>query len=108
MKMIMAIIQPFKLDEATRALARIPQFPGVTVTPARGLGGEQLSGGGGLADLDYFVDKVRVEVVVDDELVEPVIEAIARAAQTGRDGDGFVFIAPVERSISIATWERAS
>jgi nitrogen regulatory protein PII len=105
MKMVLAFVQPFKLDEVTVNLEAIPLFPGMTVGAVRGFGREhtevpsQVMG----ERLEDFTDKVQVETIVRDDQVDAVIDAIARAAHTGRYGDGMIFVLPVERSIRIAT-----
>jgi len=107
MKKIEAIIKPFKLDEVKEALHEIG-LQGITVTEAKGFGRQK-----GHTELyrgaEYVVDflpKVKLEVVVADSLVDRVVEAIAQAAQTGRIGDGKIFIMPVEEAIRIRTGER--
>lgn len=103
--MVLSFVQPFKLDDVTRNLEQIAQFPGMTVGAVRGFGREHteftpVSVGEKLED---FTDKVQIETIVHDEQVDAVINAIARAAHTGRYGDGMIFVLPVERSIRIAT-----
>jgi nitrogen regulatory protein P-II 1 len=107
MKKIEAIIKPFKLDEVKEALHEIG-VSGITVTEAKGFGRQK-----GHTELyrgaEYVVDflpKVKLEVVVDDSLAERVVEAIMAAAQTGRIGDGKIFILPVEGAVRIRTGER--
>ena len=107
MKMIVAIVKPFKLDDVKEALQEIG-VQGITVTEARGVGRQK-----GHTELhrgaEYVVDflpKVRLEVVVDDAMAEKTIEAIVTAAQTGRIGDGKIFVIPVEDVIRIRTGER--
>lgn len=107
MKKIEAIIKPFKLDDVKEALQEIG-LTGITVTEARGFGRQK-----GHTELyrgaEYVVDflpKVKIEVVVADDLVEKTIEAIVAAAQTGRIGDGKIFVFPVEDVIRIRTGER--
>ena len=109
MKKIEAIIKPFKLDEVKEALHDVG-VSGITVTEARGFGRQK-----GHTELyrgaEYVVDflpKVKLEVVVDDALVDRVVEAIASAAQTGRIGDGKIFVIPVEAAIRIRTGERGA
>lgn len=104
MKKIEAIIKPFKLDDVREAIAEVG-ITGMTVTEVKGFGRQK-----GHTELyrgaEYVVDflpKMRVEVVVPDETVEPVIEAIIKAANTGKIGDGKVFVTPVERAIRIRT-----
>ncbi|MBI1384525.1 MAG: P-II family nitrogen regulator [Rhizobiales bacterium] len=106
MKKIEAIIKPFKLDEVKEALQEIG-LQGITVTEAKGFGRQK-----GHTELyrgaEYVVDflpKVKVEVVLADEMVEKAIEAIKGAAQTGRIGDGKIFILNVEDAIRIRTGE---
>ena len=107
MKKIEAIVKPFKLDEVKEALQEIG-LQGMTVTEAKGFGRQK-----GHTELyrgaEYVVDflpKVKVEVVMDDALVEQAIEAIQQAAQTGRIGDGKIFVSPVDEVIRIRTGEK--
>ena len=88
MKKIEAIIKPFKLDEVKEALQEVG-LQGITVTEAKGFGRQ----------------KVKVEVVLSDEAVEPAIEAIRKAAQTGRIGDGKIFVSNIEEVVRIRTGE---
>jgi nitrogen regulatory protein P-II 1 len=108
-KKIEAIIKPFKLDEVKEALHEVG-VSGITVTEAKGFGRQK-----GHTELyrgaEYIVDflpKVRLEVVVDDDLAPRVIEAIQTSAQTGRIGDGKIFVYAVEDAIRIRTGERGS
>lgn len=107
MKKIEAIIKPFKLDDVKEALQEIG-LTGITVTEARGFGRQK-----GHTELyrgaEYVVDflpKVKIEVIVMDDMVEKTIEAIVGAAQTGRIGDGKIFVSPIEDVIRIRTGER--
>ncbi len=107
MKKIEAIIKPFKLDDVKEALQEIG-LQGITVVEARGFGRQK-----GHTELyrgaEYVVDflpKVKIEVVVVDAMVEKTIEAIVAAAQTGRIGDGKIFVSPIEDAIRIRTGER--
>ena len=107
MKKIEAIIKPFKLDEVKEALHEVG-VSGITVTEAKGFGRQK-----GHTELyrgaEYVVDflpKVKLEVVVEDDLAARVVEAIAAAAQTGRIGDGKIFVSPVEAALRIRTGER--
>lgn len=109
MKKIEAIIKPFKLDDVKEALQELG-LQGITVVEARGFGRQK-----GHTELyrgaEYVVDflpKVKVEVIVEDDQVEKIIEAIVAAAQTGRIGDGKIFVLPVEDVIRIRTGERGS
>lgn len=103
--MVLAFVQPFKLDTVTRNLAEVPRFPGMTVGAVRGFGREHAEFAPQTIEekLEDFTDKVQIETVVHDEQVDVVIDAIARAAHTGRYGDGMIFVLPVERSVRIAT-----
>ncbi|MCB9948506.1 MAG: P-II family nitrogen regulator [Rhodospirillaceae bacterium] len=109
MKKVEAIIKPFKLDEVKEALHEVG-IKGITVTEAKGFGRQK-----GHTELyrgaEYVVDflpKVKVEVVMDDDLVERAIEAIQQAAQTGRIGDGKIFVSPVEEVVRIRTGEKGA
>ncbi|HTN52048.1 MAG TPA: P-II family nitrogen regulator [Anaeromyxobacter sp.] len=107
MKKVEAIIKPFKLDEVKQALSEVG-VAGLTATEVKGFGRQK-----GHTELyrgaEYVVDflpKVKVEVVVSDNLVGRVVEVIERAAKTGRIGDGKIFVVPVEEVIRIRTGER--
>jgi nitrogen regulatory protein P-II 1 len=109
MKKIEAIIKPFKLDDVKEALHEVG-VSGITVTEAKGFGRQK-----GHTELyrgaEYVVDflpKVKLEVVVDDALAPRVVEAIAAAAQTGRIGDGKIFVTSIESAVRIRTGERDS
>ncbi|MGK5020892.1 P-II family nitrogen regulator [Janthinobacterium lividum] len=106
MKQITAIIKPFKLDEVREALADV-NVTGLTVTEVKGFGRQK-----GHTELyrgaEYVVDflpKVKVEVVVDDSISELVVDAIIKAARTGKIGDGKIFVRDVEQVIRIRTGE---
>ena len=109
MKKIEAIIKPFKLDEVKEALQEVG-LQGITVTEAKGFGRQK-----GHTELyrgaEYVVDflpKVKVEVVLPDELVDRAVEAIRNAAQTGRIGDGKIFVLSVEQAVRIRTGDRGA
>jgi nitrogen regulatory protein P-II 1 len=109
MKKIESIIKPFKLDEVKEALHEIG-IKGITVTEAKGFGRQK-----GHTELyrgaEYVVDflpKVKVEVVLEDDLVERAVEAIQQAAHTGRIGDGKIFVTTVDEAIRIRTGERGA
>lgn len=109
MKLVLAFVQPFKLDDVTMELERISGFPGLSVAPVRGFGGERLNKSDSQDDtLEDFSDKVQIEAVVPDHQVDEVIASIAHAAHTGRYGDGMIFILPVERTFRIATLTEGS
>ena len=106
MKQVTAIIKPFKLDEVREALAEVG-VNGLTVTEVKGFGRQK-----GHTELyrgaEYVVDflpKIRVEMVVSDDRVVGVIDAIVKAARTGKIGDGKIFVTPVEQAIRIRTSE---
>ena len=109
MKKIEAIIKPFKLDEVKEALHELG-LQGITVLEAKGFGRQK-----GHTELyrgaEYVVDflpKVKIELVVDDGMVERAIEAITQAAKTGRIGDGKIFVTSVEDAIRVRTGERGA
>ena len=106
MKKIEAIIKPFKLDEVKEALQEVG-LQGITVTEAKGFGRQK-----GHTELyrgaEYVVDflpKVKIEVVVDDSMADQVVDAIIKAARTGKIGDGKIFVQNVEQVIRIRTGE---
>ncbi len=106
MKQVTAIIKPFKLDEVREALAEVG-VNGLTVTEVKGFGRQK-----GHTELyrgaEYVVDflpKIRVEMVVVDGAVDGVIEAIVKAARTGKIGDGKIFVSSVEQAVRIRTGE---
>ena len=106
MKMVMAVIKPFKLDDVREALSA-QGVAGITVTEVKGFGRQK-----GHTELyrgaEYVVDflpKVKLETAVDDDVVERVIEAIEQSARTGKIGDGKIFVADLEQVIRIRTGE---
>jgi|UniRef100_UPI004048E744 nitrogen regulatory protein P-II 2 len=106
MKLITAIIKPFKLDEVREALSEVG-VSGITVTEVKGFGRQK-----GHTELyrgaEYVVDflpKVKVEAAVEDDIVERAIEAIEKSAKTGKIGDGKIFVSPIEHVIRIRTGE---
>ena len=106
MKLVTAVIKPFKLDEVREALSAIG-VQGITVTEVKGFGRQK-----GHTELyrgaEYVVDflpKVKVEVIVADSLVERAIDSIVKAARTGKIGDGKIFITAVEQVVRIRTGE---
>jgi nitrogen regulatory protein P-II 1 len=107
MKYVWAIIKPFKLDEVKEALSSIG-VQGLTVSEVKGFGRQK-----GHTELyrgaEYVVDflpKVKVEIIVGDELASQVVETIERSARTGRIGDGKIFVMPMEEVVRIRTGER--
>ncbi|MFC3681832.1 P-II family nitrogen regulator [Bacterioplanoides pacificum] len=106
MKLITAVVKPFKLDDVREALSEIG-VQGITVTEVKGFGRQK-----GHTELyrgaEYVVDflpKVKIEVAVDEDLAEKVIEAITKAANTGKIGDGKIFVTSLEQVIRIRTGE---
>jgi nitrogen regulatory protein P-II 1 len=106
MKKIEAVVKPFKLDEVRESLAEVG-VSGLTVTDVKGFGRQK-----GHTELyrgaEYVVDflpKVKIEVVVADDMVDPAIEAIVKAARTGKIGDGKIFVTSVEHVVRIRTGE---
>jgi len=109
MKKIEAILKPFKLDEVKEALHDLG-INGMTVIEAKGFGRQK-----GHTELyrgaEYVVDflpKVKIEVVIDDQLLERAIEAIQKAAETGRIGDGKIFVSSIEEVVRIRTGEQGA
>ena len=106
MKKIEAIVKPFKLDEVREALSEVG-INGLTVTDVKGFGRQK-----GHSEIyrgaEYVVDflpKIKIEIVLADDIVDQAIEAIIRAAHTGKIGDGKIFVTPVEQVIRIRTGE---
>ncbi len=106
MKLIMAVIKPFKLDAVRTALTELG-VEGMTVSEVKGFGRQK-----GQTEIyrgaEYnveFVPKVRLEIVCDDERAERVVEAIAQAAQTGKIGDGKIFVSDIGQAVRIRTGE---
>jgi nitrogen regulatory protein PII len=107
MKLIKAIIKPFKLEEVKEALSELG-IEGMTVTEVKGFGRQK-----GHTEIyrgsEYTVDflpKVMVEIVVADDIVSKTVEAVVKAAKTGKIGDGKIFVIPIEEAIRIRTDER--
>lgn len=110
MKLVLAYIQPHKLDAVRRNLLQVPRFPGLTIGGARGFGRERAEEGPRDAReaLMDFTEAVRLETVVHDGQVDDVLIAIMNAAHTGQRGDGKVFVLPVERALRIKTMAEGS
>ena len=109
MKLVTAVIKPFKLDEVKEALHEIG-IQGLTVTEVKGFGRQK-----GHTELyrgaEYVVDflpKIKLEVVVGDDMTDKVVDALVGAANTGRIGDGKIFVLPLEETIRIRTGERGA
>ena len=109
MKLVTAVIKPFKLDDVREALSEIG-IQGITVTEVKGFGRQK-----GHTELyrgaEYVVDflpKVKLEIAIDDGMLDQVIEAITVTANTGKIGDGKIFVSPLEQIIRIRTGETGS
>ncbi|MGW8367396.1 MAG: P-II family nitrogen regulator [Gammaproteobacteria bacterium] len=106
MKMVTAIIKPFRLDDVREALAELG-VQGITVTEVKGFGRQK-----GHTELyrgaEYVVDflpKMKIELAIEDDLLEQVVETIVATARTGKIGDGKIFVSPLEQAIRIRTGE---
>ncbi len=106
MKMITAIIKPFKLDDVREALSEIG-IAGITVTEVKGFGRQK-----GHTELyrgaEYVVDflpKIKIDIAVDESAVDQVVDAVTKAAKTGKIGDGKIFVMPVEQVVRVRTGE---
>jgi nitrogen regulatory protein P-II 2 len=106
MKLVVAIIKPFKLDEVREALTSLG-IQGLTVSEVKGFGRQkgQTEIYRGAEYAVNFLPKIKIEVGVTDQLVEKVVEAIQKAANTGKIGDGKIFVSPVEQVVRIRTGE---
>src|ERR1041384_742611 len=109
MKMVEAVVKPFKLDEVKEALSKAG-IQGLTVSEVKGFGRQK-----GHTELyrgaEYVVDflpKMKIELVVDDDKTAPIVAAIVSAARTGQIGDGKIFVLPVDEAVRIRTGERGS
>ncbi|MFJ8815866.1 MULTISPECIES: P-II family nitrogen regulator [Amycolatopsis] len=109
MKLLTAVVRPFVLDDVRQALERLAVL-GMTVTEVQGYGrqkGHREVYRGAEYEVD-FVRKLRVEVLLDDEVVERALEAVVGACRTGRIGDGKVWVTPVDTVVRVRTGERGS
>jgi nitrogen regulatory protein P-II 1 len=108
MKKVEAIIKPFKLDEVKDALSEVG-IQGMTVTEVKGFGrtGGKKEVYRGSAYVVDFVPKVKLEIIVPDDITNSVIDAIEKSAKTGRIGDGKIFVGPIDEAVRIRTGERA-
>jgi len=109
MKLVVAVIKPFKLDDVKEALDRLG-IKGLTVTEAQGYGRQS-----GHTEIyrgsEYqvsFVPKIRIEIAMDDSMVDQVVDAIVAAAQTGKIGDGKIWTLPIEELVRVRTDERGT
>jgi nitrogen regulatory protein P-II 2 len=106
MKLVTAVIKPFKLDEVRQALTSLG-VEGLTATEVKGYG-RQMGHTEIYRGAEYevtFLPKIKIEVAVDDEMASKVVEAIQSASKTGQIGDGKIFVMPVEQSVRIRTGE---
>jgi len=107
MKEVKAIIQLFKLSAVTRALQEISGFPGMTVSDCRGFGKEKGKEGTHrvIEDLIDYIPKVKIEIMLNDEMVDKVVETIAKVAHTGNPGDGKIFVYDIEKTVRIKNFK---
>ncbi|HQT01468.1 MAG: hypothetical protein B7Z05_02815 [Thiotrichales bacterium 32-46-8] len=98
MQEIRAYIKPFMLEKLALALMELPNFPGMSAMTIKGFGKERVDR---LQEFDPFIDKVRVEMIVPDDMVEQIVRIILTEAHSGNPGDGKVYVAPVSRAFSI-------
>ena len=107
MKEVKAIIQLFKVSAVTRALQEIPGFPGMTVSDCRGFGKEKRKEGTHrvIEDLIDYIPKVKIEIMLNDEMVDKVVETIAKVAHTGNPGDGKIFVYDIEKTVRIKNFK---
>ena len=109
MKLVVAVIKPFKLDDVKEALERI-EIKGMTVTEAQGYG-RQSGHSEVYRGAEYqvaFVPKVKIEIAVDDAMVDEVVDAVVASAQTGKIGDGKIWVIPIEELVRVRTNERGT
>lgn len=106
MKMITAIVQPFMLSKVVSALEALANFPGMTVTDARGFGSKRSAHEARAAHFDDFHPKTRLEIVAPDAQTDLIVQTILRHAHTGHDGDGKVFVWEVAAAARIQTGAR--
>ncbi len=109
MKLVVAIVKPFKLDDVKAALDHLG-IKGMTVTEAQGYGRQS-----GHTEVyrgsEYqvsFVPKIRIEIALDDDMADAVVDSIVEAAQTGKIGDGKIWVVPIEELVRVRTNERGS
>ena len=110
MKLVIAVIKPFKLDEVREALSGIG-VQGITATEVKGFGRQRGQDGGIEKNLNYndeFHAKIKIELIVEDNIFEKAIETIKNAAYSGKIGDGKIFVSSIEQVIRIRTGEKDS
>lgn len=98
MQEIRAYIKPFMLERLALTLMEMPNFPGMSAMTIKGFGKERISGN---QEYDPFIDKVRIEMIVPDDMVDNIVQIILTSTHSGRAGDGKVYVSPVSRSFSI-------
>ena len=109
MNMVLAFLPPHRVDKLALRLRRLPGFPGMTVSEARGHGYEKvLDEHDSRGQLTDFTPTARVEIMLPDDLVEPVLSTIYEASHTGARGDGKVYVLPVTDALRIKTGERGT
>lgn len=103
MKLILAVIQPFRLDEVVLSCGEIPDFPGMTVVRVRGFGRERFDASARTPEdeMTDFKEKVQVEIIAPDDQVDEIVRTLHRAARTGRPGDGKIVVLPLEGMVEI-------
>lgn len=108
MKEIKAIIQPFVADHVLQSLREMPELPGATLSEVKGFGRQRALGRANSPDeaAIFGVKKIKLEIVVPDNLVEKVVQLIAKHAHTGNPGDGKIFVSTVDDVVKIRTGER--
>lgn len=98
MQEIRAFIKPFMLEKLALALMELPDFPGMSAMTIKGFGKERTHD---MQEFDPFIEKVRIEIIVPDEMVDNIVQIILTVARSGKAGDGKVYVAPVSRAYSI-------
>ncbi len=98
MQEIRAYIKPFMLEKLALTLMELPQFPGMSAMTIKGFGKERVDR---LQEFDPFIEKVRIEMMVPDEMVDQIVQIILTEAHSGNPGDGKVYVAPISRAFSI-------
>ncbi len=104
MQEIRAYIKPFMLERLALTLMELPGFPGMSAMTVKGFGKERIDGN---QEYDPFIDKVRIETIVPDDMVDNIVQIILTVAHSGRAGDGKVYVAPINREFSIRSQSEA-
>jgi len=99
MKLIIAIVRPFTVEKIAVGLEQIEGFPGITVSDAEGFGRRLRTSN--YDPLKPFTPKKRIEIAAQDDMVEEIVNALKKAAHTGKKGDGLIFVMPIERAVLI-------